>query len=88
MITASCKVSACGCAHDERATDIRPDAGAQVRTIKMTGVHNNEIRCGRCNKMLAKGTALELSIKCPRCGTINHVRAARPGSEPPDGHAE
>lgn len=35
---------------------------------------NREIRCGQCNRMLAKGMALDLSIKCPRCGTINHVR--------------
>uniref|UniRef100_UPI00345C381D Com family DNA-binding transcriptional regulator n=1 Tax=uncultured Bilophila sp. TaxID=529385 RepID=UPI00345C381D len=66
------------------------DAGAQGKdNQKMTGVHqDNEIRCGHCNKMLAKGTALDLSIKCPRCGTINTMRATRPGSEPRDGHAE
>ena len=38
--------------------------------------------------MLAKGTALDLSIKCPRCGTINTMRAMRPGSKPRDGHVE
>ena len=52
----------------------------------MKGAHDNEIRCGHCNKMLAKGTALDLSIKYPRCGTINTMRAMRPGSEPHDGH--
>ena len=52
----------------------------------MKAAHDNEIRCGHCNKMLAKGTALDLSIKCPRCGTINIMRARRPGSEPHDGH--
>ncbi|WP_363323087.1 Com family DNA-binding transcriptional regulator [uncultured Bilophila sp.] len=57
--------------------------GRKARTIKMKGAHDNEIRCGHCNKMLAKGTALDLSIKCPRCGAINHVRATRPGT---DGH--
>lgn len=47
---------------------------------------NDEIRCGHCNKMLAKGIALDLSIKCPRCGTINHImRVMCPGSESPDG---
>ena len=45
-----------------------------------------EIRCGVCNKMLAKGMALDLTIKCPRCGTMNHVRDAIPGSESPAGH--
>ncbi|GAB6127293.1 Com family DNA-binding transcriptional regulator [Humidesulfovibrio idahonensis] len=40
-----------------------------------------EIRCGQCNRLLAKGEALDLAIKCPRCGAINHVRAASPNSE-------
>ncbi|MHC1788651.1 Com family DNA-binding transcriptional regulator [Solidesulfovibrio sp.] len=41
-----------------------------------------EIRCGECNKLLAKGEALSLSIKCPRCGTMNLLRASSPGPEP------
>ncbi|HCR11895.1 MAG TPA: Com family DNA-binding transcriptional regulator [Solidesulfovibrio sp.] len=41
-----------------------------------------EIRCGSCNRLLAKGEAVELSIKCPRCGTMNLLRAASPGKEP------
>lgn len=40
-----------------------------------------DIRCGQCNRLLAKGEALDLSIKCPRCGAINHVRAASPDTE-------
>jgi phage FluMu protein Com len=40
-----------------------------------------EIRCGKCNKLLAKGEALDLAIKCPRCGVINHVRATSLNSE-------
>ncbi len=40
-----------------------------------------EIRCGKCNRLLAKGEALNLAIKCPRCGTINHVRATSRNSE-------
>jgi phage FluMu protein Com len=36
-------------------------------------VKKDELRCGRCGRLLAKGTALQLSIKCPRCGTINHI---------------
>lgn len=52
----------------------------------MKGVQqDNEIRCGHCNKMLAKGTAFDLNIKCPRCGVMNYVRAMRPSSEPQDG---
>ncbi|MEA5089509.1 Com family DNA-binding transcriptional regulator [Solidesulfovibrio sp.] len=41
-----------------------------------------EIRCGQCSRLLAKGEALDLSIKCPRCGAINHVmRAESPSPE-------
>ncbi|WP_082139925.1 Com family DNA-binding transcriptional regulator [Desulfovibrio sp. TomC] len=40
-----------------------------------------DIRCGKCNRLLAKGEALSLSIKCPRCGAINHVRATNPDLE-------
>ncbi|EHJ47416.1 Mu-like prophage protein Com [Solidesulfovibrio carbinoliphilus subsp. oakridgensis] len=41
-----------------------------------------EIRCGACNRLLAKGEAVNLSIKCPRCGTMNLLRATSPGYEP------
>ncbi|WP_089275625.1 Com family DNA-binding transcriptional regulator [Humidesulfovibrio mexicanus] len=37
-----------------------------------------EIRCGNCNRLLARGYALALTIKCPRCGCMNHVRATSP----------
>ena len=40
-----------------------------------------EIRCGNCNRLLAKGYALALTIKCPRCGCMNHVRATSPDRE-------
>ncbi|MGE4263271.1 Com family DNA-binding transcriptional regulator [Humidesulfovibrio sp.] len=40
-----------------------------------------EIRCGKCNRLLAKGEALDLAIKCPRCGATNHVRATSPDIE-------
>jgi len=33
------------------------------------------IRCGGCNRLLAKGAAVELEIKCPRCGAMTIVRA-------------
>lgn len=32
----------------------------------------NEIRCGCCRKKLAQGEYVVLSIKCPRCKTLNH----------------
>lgn len=44
-----------------------------------------EIRCGHCNRLLGKGEVLDFEMKCPRCKTINHVRAQSPGSEPPEG---
>lgn len=34
------------------------------------------IRCGSCNKKLAEAEYTRLSIKCPRCGAINQVKAA------------
>lgn len=36
---------------------------------------DKEIRCEMCRRLLAKGEALCLAIKCPRCGAINHVTA-------------
>ncbi|WP_083844247.1 Com family DNA-binding transcriptional regulator [Pseudogulbenkiania sp. NH8B] len=53
----------------------------------------DDIRCGHCARKLAEGRYIELSIKCPRCGTINHLRAASPSparpraSESKDAHA-
>lgn len=35
----------------------------------------NEIRCGNCRRKLAEGDYLRLSIKCPRCGTLNFMSA-------------
>ncbi|WP_084407511.1 Com family DNA-binding transcriptional regulator [Maridesulfovibrio bastinii] len=44
-------------------------------------MRKNEIRCGKCNRLLAIGTAENIEIKCPRCGTLNHVRATSPNKE-------
>ncbi|NMY22817.1 Com family DNA-binding transcriptional regulator [Pseudomonas sp. WS 5412] len=36
-----------------------------------------EFRCGNCKRLLARtGGFTELQIKCSRCGTLNHVKAA------------
>jgi phage FluMu protein Com len=40
-----------------------------------------QIRCGNCNKLLGKGTALDLAIKCPRCGHINHIKEGHRASQ-------
>lgn len=45
--------------------------------------NDDPIRCGACGRKLAEGQYLRLSIKCPRCGTINHLRATRPTPERP-----
>lgn len=34
-----------------------------------------EIRCPHCNRLLAKGEALYLELKCPRCGAYTILRA-------------
>lgn len=47
-----------------------------------------EVRCGHCNRLLGKGEVRDFEIKCPRCKTINHVRAQSPCSEPPEGREE
>ncbi len=40
-----------------------------------------EIRCKRCNRLMAKGEVEEIEIKCPRCGAYNHVRVKNPTLE-------
>ncbi|WP_183132521.1 Com family DNA-binding transcriptional regulator, partial [Pseudomonas savastanoi] len=35
-----------------------------------------DYRCGQCKKLLLRmGDYTVLQIKCPRCGTLNHVKA-------------
>ena len=41
----------------------------------MRGIEK-EIRCGNCGRLLAKGTAIALEIKCPRCGAYTILRAS------------
>ncbi|WP_306553383.1 Com family DNA-binding transcriptional regulator [Acidovorax sp.] len=43
-----------------------------------------EVRCGRCQKLLARADGF-VEIKCPRCGCLNHWRAgaADPSGESP-----
>lgn len=40
-----------------------------------------EVRCGKCSKKLAEGNFQSLSIKCPRCGTLNFLSATGAKSE-------
>lgn len=82
---AACGVSACLClsAWDKAWSSTAERMGQPLETLKMK--EKKEIRCGHCNKLLGKGTARDLEIKCPRCGTLNHVRDIIPCSEPYDG---
>jgi phage FluMu protein Com len=41
-----------------------------------------EIRCGQCDRLLAKGEAVNLAIKCPRCGTINQITKSGKTAKP------
>lgn len=35
-----------------------------------------DIRCGQCRRKLAAASGfIELQIKCPRCRTLNHLKA-------------
>ncbi|WP_082752780.1 Com family DNA-binding transcriptional regulator [Janthinobacterium sp. B9-8] len=43
------------------------------------------IRCAQCHKKLAEGRYLELSIKCPRCGAFNYLKAPSLQSDPISG---
>ncbi|WP_164561812.1 Com family DNA-binding transcriptional regulator [Nitratidesulfovibrio vulgaris] len=40
-----------------------------------------DIRCGHCGKLLARGVVINLHIRCPRCRADNHVRATSPKPE-------
>ncbi|WP_126311855.1 Com family DNA-binding transcriptional regulator [Delftia acidovorans] len=47
-----------------------------------------EIRCGQCGRKLAMAIFEQIQIKCPRCGTMNHMQAEsltheRPGASIP-----
>ena len=51
----------------------------------MQEMRDKEIRCGQCNKLLAKGWARDAHIvhKCPRCGAYNTLRALPPRAAEP-----
>lgn len=51
-------------------------------------MQRNEIRCGNCNRLLACGQALDLVIKCPKCKTLNHLRAPSTSPETQEARKE
>ncbi|WP_409521090.1 Com family DNA-binding transcriptional regulator [Methylomonas sp. MV1] len=36
------------------------------------------VRCGQCGRKLAEAEFVRLAIKCPRCGTLNNLKAVEP----------
>ena len=73
----------CLSTRDKAWSSMAERMGQPLEILKMQ--EKKEIRCGHCNKLLGKGTARDLEIKCPRCGTLNHLRDMIPRSEPSDG---
>ena len=73
----------CLSTRDKAWSSMAERMGQPLEMLKMQ--EKKEIRCGHCNKLLGKGNARDMEIKCPRCGTLNHLRDTIPGSEPPDG---
>ncbi|MCL4759777.1 MAG: Com family DNA-binding transcriptional regulator [Rhodocyclaceae bacterium] len=45
----------------------------------------DEIRCGNCRRLLARGECVRIEIKCPRCGVLGQFffnsKAASLGQE-------
>jgi phage FluMu protein Com len=46
------------------------------------GKGQEEIRCGQCGRLLGKGEAVRLAIKCPRCGTVNLITMSGKTAKP------
>lgn len=57
-------------------------AGAAYHN-KKKGSPVEEVRCGKCHRLLAKASYSRLQIKCPRCGAINDLRAVEPPTRAP-----
>ncbi len=55
--------------------------------MKKERKNHTEIRCGNCNRLLARSSmeAGEVELFCPRCKIITIVRATRPEQAPHDG---
>ncbi|TPQ28938.1 Com family DNA-binding transcriptional regulator [Methylomonas koyamae] len=41
------------------------------------------VRCGHCGRKLAEAEFVRLAIKCPRCGTLNTLKAVEPLTRAP-----
>jgi len=64
-------------------------AGAAYHNKKKgSPVDIEEVRCGSCRKLLAKASCKRIQIKCPRCGTLNDMRAVEPLTRTPSSDSE
>ena len=65
-----------------KAPHTRECGGKAIRIEKALQMLK-ELRCGKCNRLLAKATeSSEIQIKCPRCGTFNQKAASFPSCAP------
>ncbi|MBD9354809.1 Com family DNA-binding transcriptional regulator [Methylomonas albis] len=46
------------------------------------------LKCGKCERKLAEADYREISIKCPRCKTLNVIRASSPIPEHRECHCQ
>ena len=55
--------------------------------MEQTSRNTADIRCGNCNRLLAKGAVEvgEIELLCPRCKTRSILRASRPNPALQDG---
>lgn len=42
-----------------------------------------DIRCGGCGRLLARAKFIQIEIKCPRCKTLNNMKAIEPLTKAP-----
>ena len=42
-----------------------------------------EVRCGSCDRLLAMAAFNEIEMKCPRCKTLNRLKAIEPHTQAP-----
>jgi len=48
-----------------------------MNTFGVNVLHTKEIRCKKCKRLLMKGEILAIEIKCPKCGYIQTIGAAK-----------
>jgi phage FluMu protein Com len=58
----------------------------ELHTMQREDLH--EVRCPQCDKLLARGDAIEMQFKCPRCKTYFILRAVSPNQARPEHHPE